>query len=465
MSPRHNIDVEAGKESRVKPVAWILAAVLAQAAVAQTPPEPGTDRAAYLARLRDGRFAAAEKLAPTGTQTPEDLFFAAFTTYWTLVFDDDNEEHQALLDGQLDATVDAAAKSDTPELAALWAGNAHLLLAQLRAWERRPLAAAFEAKKAKKSLESAVKHGAESADASFGLGTYNYMADSVPSYVKGLRALLFLPPGNRQLGLDQLEKAADHSRYFAFEARVLLITIYANKHERLYDRATAQRDKLMAQAPDTVASLYASARLDLSLGRNDAALASLARAAARADSFDDVDPVVLRSIDLLRARGEFAALRPDLAAAAARAALATHRGLSPAIRESLTQVLEASERIAGGIDWPTVAIKDATAAEATRVAALAGTKPELPMLALLAGDASLRAGQAEEASLWLDRASASTLPPAIRAGCQLRQGQAADLLGQRTRAIEFYKRAAETPGFMAKDAAVYYQQSPYRSGA
>jgi hypothetical protein len=466
MSPSHNIEVEAGKESRVKSTAWILAGVLAQAAAAPAPPAlPSTDRAAYLARLRDGRFAAAEKLTPTGTQSPEDLFFTAFTTYWTLVFDDDNEEHQALLDRQLDAAVAAAAKSEVPDLAALWSGNSHLLLAQLRAWERRPLGAAFEAKKAKKALETAVKHGVESADASFGLGTYNYMADTVPSYVKGLRALLFLPAGNRQLGLDQLEDAADHSRYFAFEARVLLITIYANKHERLYDRAMAERDKLMLQAPDTVASLYASARLDLSLGRNETALASLARAAARADSFDDVDPVVLRSIDLLRARGEFAALRPDLAAATARKALATHRGLSPAIRESLTQVLDAAQRNAEGIDWPAVAAEDGGLVDAARAAELAGAQPDRPLLALIAGDANLRAGKAEDAIRWLDRAAASQLAPALRAGCQLRQGQASDLLGQRSRAIDFYKRAAETPGFIAKDAAVFYQQAPYRSGA
>lgn len=450
----------------MKSIAWILAGVLVQAAAAQAPPAaPATDRAAYLARLRDGRFAAAERLAPSGTQSPEDLFFTSFTTYWTLVFDDDNEEHQALLDRQLDATVAASGKSDSPDLAALWSGNAHLLLAQLRAWERRPLGAAFEAKKAKKALETAVKHGAEAADASFGLGTYNYMADTVPSYVKGLRALLFLPAGNRRLGLEQLENAAEHSRYFAFEARVLLITIYANKHERLYDRAMAERDKLMTQAPDTVASLYASARLDLSLGRNQSALASLARAASRADTFDDVDPVVLRSIDLLRARGEFAALRPDLAAATARKALATHRGLSPAIRESLTQILDASERTAEGIEWPAVTAEDGNTVEASRASELAGSQPDRPMLALIAGDANLRAGKAEEAIRWLDRAATSTLAPALRAGCQLRQGQASDLLGQRSRALDFYKRAADTPGFMAKDAAFYYQQAPYRSGA
>jgi hypothetical protein len=49
------------------------------------------------------------------------------------------------------------------------------------------LAAAYEAKKAKRLLESASKAGANTADALFGLGTYNYLADTVPSYVKGLR--------------------------------------------------------------------------------------------------------------------------------------------------------------------------------------------------------------------------------------------------------------------------------------
>ena len=451
----------------MKSPAWSLAAAaLLLVGSARGATANGSDRADYLERLHDGRFAAAEATAPASGTSAEQLFFASFITYWKLVFDDENTKLQVVLENQLDATAEAASRKEDDPRIALWGGNSHLLLAQLRAWQRRPLSAAFEAKRAKKLLEAAVQSGASAADASFGLGTYNYMADMVPSTVKGLRAILGLPKGDRAKGLEQLELAAASSGAFAVEARILLLTIYANRHERLYDKAIAERDRLLQQAPNAIASLYASARLDLALGRNEPALAALARAEARARELGDVDPVVLRCIDLLRARGEFASLRPDLAAATARAAIASGRGLSLTLTEDFKQIAAASDKLMHDIDWAAVPTQGGAAEKAQRLSALAGDSPDRPFLALLAGDASLRAGQPEDASRWLEKASSTTLlPPALRAGCQLRQGQAADLLGQRARALDFYKRAAQAPGFSAKDAAHYYLKTPYRSGA
>jgi len=416
--------------------------------------------------LHDGRFdaARAEAVRLGAGGTSDDLFFAAFVTYWHLVFEDDSLELQATLERQLDAAIDAAEREmrlggEGPS--ALWGGSSHLLMAQLRASERRPLSAAFEAKKAKRLLETATKRGENPSDAFFGLGTYNYMADTVPNYVKGLRALLFLPRGDRDKGLEQLAIAAARSPHFAFEARTLLVTIYANRHERLYDEALREKSNLLEQSPDRVASQYAAARLDVSLGRNASALDHVERATARAVALGDVHPVVLRCLDLLKARAEFASFRPDLAAGTARRAIASGRGLYPGVRSDLEALLAAAERTAAGVDW--TALKAATPGTAAPEAiALAAAAPERPLLALLAGDAELRAGQPEAARMWLDKAAASGLAPVLLAGCQLRQGQASDLLGERTRAVDYYKRAAATPGFWAKDAAFYYQKTPFR---
>src|SRR5262249_48050341 len=156
-------------------------------------------------------------------------------------------------------------------------------------------------------------------------------------------------------GLDQIERAARESRTFSFEARVLLITIYANRHEKLYARALEERDHLLEQAPDRIASLYASARLDISLHRNQAASAALDRASARAATLRDVDPVVLRSIDLLRARAQFSLLRFDLCAATARAALASGEGLSPSLRHDFEEILGGADKLASGLDWGVLA--------------------------------------------------------------------------------------------------------------
>jgi tetratricopeptide (TPR) repeat protein len=362
------------------------------------------------------------------------------------VFDDANPDLQATLETQLTASIETAEKAmDGPEPgeAALWGGSSHLLLAELRAAQRRPLAAAFEAKRAKRLLESDTLSAAAASDALFGLGTYNYVADTVPSYVKGLRALLFLPKGNRAKGLEQLEQAASQSRSFAIEARILLITIYSNKHERLYGRALDERDRLLHADPDAIASIYAAARLELSLGRSEDALARLARAEARERRLGDVDPVVLRSVELLHAQAELAMLRPDLAHATAAKALATGAGLGPSIRDDLVEVAEAAKREAAGIEWP-------PAGEARS-----------PIFALLAGDARLRGRQAEEALAWFARVDLSTLPPDLQAACRFRQARAKDLLGHRAEALELYTRVAATTGFVARDGAFFHQVSPY----
>ena len=459
-----NIGIGRGKESALKRVLRMGALAVGFALAGASFASAGQDRTALLALLHDGRFDAARQALRAGraSGSPDDLFFEAFTTYWRLVFDDDNQELRETLDAELDAVIAAAEKAaaddDTGD-ARLWGGSSHLLLAELRASQRRPLAAAFEARKAKHLLESAATAGADTSDALFGLGTYNYVADTVPSYVKGLRALLFLPKGNRTLGLDQLNTAASRSRFFALEARTFLITIFSSKHERQYGRAIEERNRLLEAFQGTVAAGYASARLDVSLGRNDAAIETLARVQDRAARLGDVDPVVLRSLELLRARAELASLRPDLAAGTAARALASGSGLGHSIAEDLRDVKDKASREAEGIPWPPPG--QSPAAEASAFAASAAAHPERPILALLAGDASLRAGSAQDALGWFERSLASGLPVELQAECRFRQGQAQDLLGRRPEAIALYAGVAATSGFVARDGAFYYQQSPF----
>jgi hypothetical protein len=448
----------------VRSGAWMLALALAwPASLSAAPPAGNASNTTVLALLHDGRFSLARRLLPPEPATPDQAFLAAFVSYWDLVFDDENPDLQRTMEAQIGAVLDlceSASKGDDGSAgSAVWAGTAHLLLAELRAQQRRPLAAAFEAKKAKKILEAAARGGADTSDALFALGTYNYMADTVPAYVKGLRALLFLPKGDRELGLSQLSTAASSSPHFGFESRVLLVTIYANRHEKLYDDALREAAQLLVDAPGTVGALYASARLDISLGRNAEALRRLDEADARARTLGDVDPVVLRSLDLLRARAEFADLRPDLAAATARAALTSPAGLTREIHDDLESVRAAADYNADGIPWAKVS----AAATAEGLASLAAEAPQRPLLALLAGDAYLRAGRPQDALGWLRRADTPQLPPGLVGPRLLRQGQAADLLGQRPLALASYKKAADLSGFPAKDAAVYFQQTPFQA--
>ena len=414
--------------------------------------------------LHDGRFQAArEAIGPvTEESPPEDAFLQAFVTYWTMIFEDDNPALERRLEKEVELALKAAeraAQAGNDPTAALWSGNAHLVLAELRAGQRKSFAAAFEAKKAKKLLEAAVVAGVRQDDALFGLGTYNYMADTLPSFIKGLRALLFIPKGNRAGGLEQLRKAAESSRTFGFEARVLLLTIYAHKHERRYDEALAERDRLLAAAPDRIAALYAAARLDLSLSRNRSAIAWVTKAQEQAATLSGVDPVVLRSLDLLRARAELADLRPRSRRGDREACDGRPAGpgcgdqARPREHPSRLAGVRPGDRVGARrrvgrrrADGPRRgrAGRSAARADRGRRAAARGAGQRGVGVARARGRGGLARG-------WMG-------------GCLLRQGQAADLGGDRARAVALYKRASETTGFPGKDAAYYHQAVPYRAG-
>lgn len=203
-----------------------------------------------LALVHDGRFEAARAalLASAGKDAePATLFLLAFTDYWTLLYDPDDPDLRARFERGIETSVEAAERAGKRGAAGaeIWAGTSRLLLAQFRALEKRPLAAAREAGRAKRILEDA-SGGADGTEALFGLGTYNYMADRVSAFVKGIRAILFLPGGDRERGLEQLAKAAADSRFFALDARLLLATIHASRKERNFDLATAEMERAVA---------------------------------------------------------------------------------------------------------------------------------------------------------------------------------------------------------------------------
>ena len=48
---------------------------------------------------------------------------------------------------------------------------------------------------------------------------------------------------------------------------------------------------------------------------------------------------------------------------------------------------------------------------------------------------------------------------------KLLAGQAADLAGKRTEALDLYRGAIEGPSFLGRDAAYRYQRAPFRGPA
>ena len=441
--------------------------------------------------LHEGRFDEADQGIPADDSSLRAAFLRAFVTYWRLLFDDENPALRSRLEDQLDQTIvvgRARLRLDPSEgESQVWTGSARLLRAQLYASMKKPLKAAFEAKRAKRLLEGALDADGGPVEAYFGLGTYNYYASRVSALVKGIRFLLALPRGNRKLGLAQLTRASRESRYFSLEAQILLVTIYSGKHERHFTQAIRQVELAMRRQPRSVAVLNAASLLELSLARPWQAAVHLDEALARAARAPRTDPSVVARLRYHRARAEMALFRPDLALEQLRPLL---EGLVPG-PVSMAGDLDALVSRATSWTEPPDWLQDGTmhaqpkliglrralaragpALELEREGDLDGAarallelseeEPSDPALALLTGRALLLSDRGPEALEWLARAErAPALPEAWVGPCRLMVGQAADLAGERKRAMAYYRKALESSPFTGKNAAHHHREEPF----
>lgn len=443
----------------------LLALTAALPAMAESGAEPESGFREGISLLHEGRFDEAEESFGVAHGRPEaSAFFRAFAVYWRLLYDPGETRLETSLEERLLKTTALAEETlhhdaADPE-ATLYAGTAHLLLAELRAKQKKIFAAVSEAKKAKRLLEAGSRSGSIATDSSFGLGTYNYMADKAPAFVKGLRAFLFLPGGDRDTGLAQLARAAQGSRYFRLEARILLSTIYASKQERLYSEADREARAALDGGTRSVASLHAAARFKLMMAEPERAAELLDEAARRAAAAPRTHPTVSAALEYQRARADFAMLRPDLAHRRLSALLAKH-GLPKDLEQDARRLSETSASLLAAP--PAEGPWDRAL---PGIVELAERAPGDPILSLLAGRALLRAGRGNEAfPLLASAARSSGTPRPLTGMSKLLAGQAADLAGRRADALELYRAAIDAPSFVGREAAYHYQRAPFRGQA
>src|SRR5262249_40884269 len=118
--------------------------------------------------------------------------------------------------------------------------------------------AARDAARARSHIEAYLQRYPEHGDAYLTLGLYNYYIDIAPTFVRFVRALLFLPSGSREQGLAQLERAATTGHWLAAAAREALVEIYG-RYEQRPDLARATAEPLLVQHPDNVDFRFALA--------------------------------------------------------------------------------------------------------------------------------------------------------------------------------------------------------------
>jgi hypothetical protein len=238
--------------ARAVPPARVLLVVAALAAPARllgsggavTRPGDAEARAA-LGLVYDGDFAGAEThLAALARESPGDPvlpYLQALALEWRLEQDPASRAHDeevlALADRSLSLASATLARDPVDARALLARGAAHGVKSRLHLfrWEKSP--AASEAVRMREALTAARAAGVDVLDLDFGLGLYDYYADTLPRFFKLVAFVLRIPGGDRERGLLSLARVArGGSLFHDDEARAQMYDVHSY-FERKPDRA------------------------------------------------------------------------------------------------------------------------------------------------------------------------------------------------------------------------------------
>jgi tetratricopeptide (TPR) repeat protein len=173
------------------------------------------------------------------------------------------------------ASGDSAATADMH----FYAGMGDAFYARLYGLRNETKPAAHYGVRARERLIRAQALNPNLADADFGLGLYNYYADTLSSVLKMLRFFVGIPGGNKQEGIRQLNRAISEGKLTPVEARFYL-AISLHNYDQKYEQALEVSAPLEEKYPTNPIFHLIRGDLYAKLGRKDQAIAAYRAAAA-----------------------------------------------------------------------------------------------------------------------------------------------------------------------------------------
>lgn len=180
-----------------------------------------------------------KKLMLDYPESPAGRFFLAMIDWWRIAIDPDNESLDNLFFEKLEDVIyhcDQILKTDEKNLDAIFfKGGAIGFRGRLRGLRDSWIKAADDGREALPLLQLAWSIDSTNYDLLFGMGIYNYFAEVIPDefpYVKPL--MIFFPKGNKKLGIQQLQIAAEKAKYASTESMYFLLYIYYHYEEDIY---------------------------------------------------------------------------------------------------------------------------------------------------------------------------------------------------------------------------------------
>ena len=149
-------------------------------------------------------------------------------------------------------------------------GMAYGLLARFYGLRDNDLPTARAGKKMRALLLRALALDSTLTDAYLGVGIYNYFVDTLPAIVKMLKFLIGLPGGSREVGLQQLELAANKADMIRGEARFYLAKDFSRGNERQYTKSLQLFHQLAAEYPGNPLWTLVEGSLEIRLGHREA---------------------------------------------------------------------------------------------------------------------------------------------------------------------------------------------------
>jgi tetratricopeptide (TPR) repeat protein len=215
-----------------------------------------------------------DKLIQREPENPRGYFLKSATYFWIFSTDMHNEAvGDTLKELSLQAIEVAENRVDKNEddiNALFYLGGSYGTLGRYYGANKSYLKAYWYGQKGKNYLEDVVEIDSTYYDAYLGLGIYHYLADVLPKFVKILSFILGVD-GDRDLGIAELNIAAEKGTYTKSEALFFLGAIYAYR-EREFEKAINIFNKLLEKYPDNCGALIHLGRCYASMGKCELAL-------------------------------------------------------------------------------------------------------------------------------------------------------------------------------------------------
>ena len=162
---------------------------------------------------------------------PLPYFLMAMSQWWKIMPNTDDSQYDDLFISYLDSTIyfaDALYENDDKNVeAAFFLAGAYAFKGRINAERTNWTKAAFAVKKGLNYMEISRAYKDMSPEILFGEGLYNYYSVWVPEHYSMLKPImLFFSKGDKQLGIQQLEKVIKEGFYSKVEAQYYLMQIY-----------------------------------------------------------------------------------------------------------------------------------------------------------------------------------------------------------------------------------------------